>query len=144
MNQASPQFTRDEPHFVSRSHDERLPKVVIHFEVQPGATLSWRVDAHAELSVQPSIQSGVQTGTQRGMRGDHVWLTRVASPYDHWLQPGQPLQLRRGERVWVSTDANVAARLSLTTYPSARRSIVGRWLERLSLLNPDIYAPHSR
>ncbi len=128
MNQASPQLTDQTSHCMSRQPGEQLPKVVIHFEVQPGATLSWRVEANAELQVQR----------------ERVWVTRVTSPYDYWLQPGLSLQLRRGERIWISTDANIAARLSLTAYPSARRGIVGRWLERLSLLNPDVYAPHSR
>jgi hypothetical protein len=134
MNQASPQFT-DPVSDVSTpevslagASAERLPKVVIHFEVQPGATLSWRVETHCELCV----------------KGARVWLTRAASPYDYWLQPGYPMQLQRGERVWISTDGNVAARLSLTTYPHKRRGMLYRWLERLSLLNPDVYAPHSR
>jgi hypothetical protein len=128
MDQPSPQFDQHVPHSLSRPCDEKLPKVSLHFEVQPGATLSWRIEANGELCV---------------LR-ERVWLTRAASPYDHWLQPGQPLQLKRGERVWVSTDGEIAARLVLTTYPHARRGIVGRWLTRLSVLNPDIYAPHSR
>jgi hypothetical protein len=132
MNQASPQFTdpvSDVPTpEVSSACAERWPRVVMHFEVQPGATLSWRIDAHCELSVN----------------SERVWLTRVTSPYDYWLQPGYSIQLRRGERVWVSTDGNVAARLSLTTYPGKRRGAIYRWLERLSMLSPDIYAPNSR
>jgi hypothetical protein len=128
MDHTSPQFEQSMPHSLSRPCDERLPKFSLHFEVQPGATLSWRVEANGELSV---------------LR-ERVWLTRATSPYDHWLQPGQPLQLQRGERVWVSTDGKHAARLVLTTYPHARRGIVSRWLARLSMFNPDIYAPDSR
>jgi hypothetical protein len=128
MDQASPQFDQHVPHSLSRPCEERLPKVSLHFEVQPGATLSWRVESNGELSV---------------LR-ERVWLTRAASPYDYWLQPGQPLQLQRGERVWVSTDGNLAARLVLTSYPHARRGLISRWLMRLSLLNPDIHAPRSR
>jgi Protein of unknown function (DUF2917) len=129
MKQPSPQFAEHTSlHGSARPCDDRLPKVAIHFEVQPGATLTWRVEANAELAVQR----------------ERVWLTRESSPYDHWLQPGQPLQLQRGERVWISTDSKLAARVVLATYPHARRGIVSRWLERLSILNPDIYAPHSR
>jgi hypothetical protein len=132
MNQASPQFTDSVSDVstpdVSPPCAERLPRVVMHFEVQPGATLSWRVDAHCELCVN----------------SERVWVTRVASPYDYWLQPGNSIQLRRGERVWVSTDGRVAARLSLTTWPRTRRGVLFRWLARLSLLIPDIYAPNSR
>ncbi|CAB3768832.1 DUF2917 domain-containing protein [Paraburkholderia solisilvae] len=132
MNQASPQFTDPvsdvSPSGVSHACAGTLPRVVVHFEVQPGATLSWRVDAHCELSVN----------------SERVWLTRIGSPYDYWLQPGYPIQLRRGERVWVSTDGHLAARLALTTYPRKRRGKFYRWLERLSLLNPDLHAPPSR
>jgi hypothetical protein len=132
MNQASPQFTDPlsdvSPPEVSSPCVERLPRVVMHFEVQPGATLSWRVEEHCELNVN----------------SERVWLTRASSPYDYWLQPGYSIQLRRGERVWVSTDGKLAARLSLVTYPRKRRGVFYRWLERLSRLNPDIYAPNSR
>jgi hypothetical protein len=132
MNQASPQLTDPvsdvSTHDVSPPCAERLPRVVVHFEVQPGATLSWRVDAHCELNVN----------------SERVWLTRVTSPYDYWLPPGHSIQLQRGERVWISTDGKVAARLSLVTYPRKRRGVIYRWLGRLSLLAPDIYAPDSR
>jgi DUF2917 family protein len=132
LNQASPQFTDPvsdvSPPDVSLACAERLPRVVVHFEVQPGATLSWRVEAHSELHVQSA----------------RVWLTRAESPYDYWLQPGYPIQLRRGERVWVSTDGHVAARVSLTTYPRKRRGLLFRLLERLSLLSPEVIAPNSR
>ena len=127
MNDACPQFLDDEPLGLSPPHDERLPKVDVHFEVQPGATLSWRVESNAELSVQRA----------------RVWLTRVASPYDFWLQPGHSLQLHRGERVWVSADGNVAARLTLTSHPQARRGWVSRWLQRLAWLSLEVHAPRS-
>ncbi|MFC0401197.1 DUF2917 domain-containing protein [Paraburkholderia rhizosphaerae] len=132
MNQASPQFTDPVSDVVTSEVSlicaERLPRVVVHFEVQPGATLSWRVDAHCELNV----------------KSERVWLTRAESPYDYWVQPGYPIQLRRGERVWISTDGHVAARLLLTTYPRKQRGWLFRWFERLSLLSLDIHAPNSR
>ncbi|GJH36434.1 DUF2917 domain-containing protein [Paraburkholderia hospita] len=128
MDKACQQFTDDESLCFPRSHKERLPRVVIHFEVQPGATMSWRVDANTELLVQ----------------GARVWLTRAASPYDHWLQIGETFRLHRGERVWISADGNVAARLSLTTHPVRVQGRLARLLERCSSLGADIFAPRSR
>jgi hypothetical protein len=128
MDKACQQFTDDDSLSLTQSHDERLPRVVVHFAVQPGATLSWRVDANAELHVQ----------------GARVWLTRACSPYDHWLQSGDTFRLQRGERVWVSTDGETAARLSLTTLPAKARGLLTRLIDRCSSLGADIFAPHSR
>ncbi|RDK03173.1 DUF2917 domain-containing protein [Paraburkholderia lacunae] len=119
MDQASPQCMDDDSSQYAYQQDERLPKVVVHFSVMPGATLTWRVDADSALSVQSS----------------RVWLTRVNSPYDHWLQPGNEFRLQRGERVWLSTDGEIAAHVSLTSALPARRGLVGRWLARLAWLN---------
>ncbi|WP_241018987.1 DUF2917 domain-containing protein [Paraburkholderia sp. Tr-20389] len=128
MDKACQQFTDDESLCFSRPQEERLPRVVIHFAVQPGATMSWRVEANTELLVQ----------------GARVWLTRAASPYDHWLQIGETFRLHRGERVWVSADGDVPARLSLTTHPVKSSGMLVRLLERCSSLGADIFAPRSR
>lgn len=73
MDQASPQSMNDDaPLFADR--DERLPKVVVHFLVTPGATLTWSVKMDSTLDV----------------KGARLWLTRISSPYDYWIVPGQP------------------------------------------------------
>jgi hypothetical protein len=122
MDQASPQcidresslaaYRHDEP------HDERVPRMVIHFPVMPGPTLTWRVEADCTLAV----------------RDARVWLTRISSPYDHWLSPGDEFRLQRGERVWLSTDAERAAQVSLTTALPARRGMLAAWLARFASL----------
>ncbi len=127
MDKACQQFTDDESLCFSRPQQERLPRVVVQFEVQPGATMSWRVEANTELLVQ----------------GARIWLTRAASPYDHWLQIGETFRLQRGERVWVSADGRTPARLSLTMHPIAARSLLARLLERCASLGADIFAPRS-
>jgi hypothetical protein len=128
MNKACPQFTDDESLKLTRQHDERLPSVVIHFAVQPGSTMSWRVETDTELFVQ----------------GARIWLTRAASPYDHWLQIGDTFRLQRGERVWASVDGHHAARLSLTMHPAKSRGVIGRLIERCAALGADIFAPSTR
>jgi hypothetical protein len=120
LNQASPQFSDPVSHVatpeVSPADADRLPRVVIHFEVKPGPPLSLKVGAHCELNVH----------------SERVWLTRVGYPYDYWLQPDHSIRLQRGERIWVSADGNVAAHLSMTSYPRKRRGLLLRWLGCLS------------
>jgi hypothetical protein len=116
MDQASPQCMDDDSSLVPYQHDERQPKIVVHFSVMPGATLTWRVEAHSTLAVQ----------------GERIWLTRISSPYDHWLAPGAEIRLQRGERVWLSTDGFHAARISLTSTLPERRGWIARCLGRLA------------
>jgi hypothetical protein len=104
------------------------PEMIIRFVVQPGHTASWRVRSDSELRV----------GTAR------VWVTRVFSPYDYWLQTGDVLRVTRGERIWLSTDANIAAEISLTSaYAVARRPLF-KWIERLRDGLADISVLRSR
>ena len=126
MDQASPQCMDDDSSRSAWRHNEGLPKVVLHFSVAQGATLTWRVDADSTLSVQ----------------GARVWLTRVNSPYDHWLEPGNEFRLRRGERVWLSTDSERGARASLSCALPAKRGFVRRWLGWLAGLG--LEAPAAR
>jgi hypothetical protein len=82
------------------------PQMVIHVPVVPAQTVSWRLAADAELQVTEAL----------------VWVTRLFSPYDYWLQPGDVLRLTRGERIWVTTDAQGGARITLTSaYVPTRR-----------------------
>jgi hypothetical protein len=114
MDQASPQCIDDDSSFVAyqaEQTEERLPTIVVHVAVMPGATLSWRIHANSTLTV----------------RGARLWLTRISSPYDHWLTPGAEIRLQRGERVWLSTDGDEPARVSLTSPLPARRGLSGRW-----------------
>ncbi len=125
MDQASPQCMDHDSSLVAYQQDESLPKVVVHFSVMPGATLTWRVEADSTLTVQ----------------GERLWLTRVSSPYDHWLAPGGTFQLQRGKRVWLSTDGERAARVSLTYALPAKGGVLKRWLGRLAWLSLGPLAP---
>ena len=125
MDQASPQCMDGDSSLAARQQDERLPRVVVHFPVMPGATLTWRVEANCTLAVQ----------------GARVWLTRISLPYDHWLRPGDELRLQRGERVWISTDGEATARVALTSALPASRGIVARWLGRLAWLSLGALVP---
>lgn len=83
------------------------PVMVIRLTVRSGQAMSWRIGGDSELRV----------GNTR------VWVTRLFSPYDHWLQSGDVLRLKRGERIWLSVDGDVAAHVSLTSaYPLKRHA----------------------
>lgn len=118
MDQASPQCMEDDAHRYAYYQDERLPKVVVHFPVVPGATLTWRVEADSTLTV----------------KGARHWLTRISSPYDHWIAPGQTFTLQRGERIWLSADGERTAHVSLSSALPAK-GILARWLGRLAGLS---------
>lgn len=119
-----PAFSRDD----ARQHDELLPQVVVLLAISPGATLSWRLTADTQLRV-----SGAQ-----------IWLTRVRSPYDHWLAPGNELRLLRGERIWVTVEGDRPARLALTSALPRQRGWLGRCLARWASLDFDVFAPRLR
>jgi hypothetical protein len=69
---------------------------------------------------------------------------RIFSPYDYWPQTSDVLRLTRGERIWLSTDANIAAEISLTSaYAVARRPLFNR-IERLRNYFADISRLRSR
>ncbi|OAJ53018.1 hypothetical protein A6V36_11640 [Paraburkholderia ginsengiterrae] len=125
MDQASPQCMDSDSSLVAYQQDESLPKVVVHFSVMPGATLTWRVEADSTLTVQ----------------GERLWLTRISSPYDYWLAPGGTFRLQRGERVWLSTDGERAARVSLTCALPTKGGVFRRWLGKLVWLRMGPLAP---
>ena len=104
------------------------PEMVIRFAVVPGQTVSWRVLADSELRV----------GNAR------VWVTRIFSPYDYWLQPGDVLRLTRRERIWLSTDADMPAEVALVSAYAAARRPLFKWVERLSNYFADISLLRSR
>lgn len=128
MEEVSPQYPEPAPYERYDWHDERLPEVVVHFMLSPGATHSWRVACDARMNVHDA----------------RVWLTRAQSPYDHWLTPGAQLQLTRGERIWMSTDGDGAARVSVRSKLPAVRHPLRRLLCRLLRINTEIVAPVSR
>ncbi|MEX3977588.1 DUF2917 domain-containing protein [Paraburkholderia sp. EG287A] len=96
--------------------DDPLPVQSVHFAVPPMRTITWRVNASATLRVQVA----------------QVWVTRARSPYDHWLQPGETLRLERGERIWLSTEAALPARVSITSAWQPPFAGVRRGMERLA------------
>ena len=52
------------------------------------------------------------------------------SPYDYCVQPGDVIRLRRDERIWLSTDTNVAAEIYLTSAYVERHGMIFGWLAR--------------
>ena len=92
------------------------PTLSICFAVEPNRTVAWRITSDATLRVY----------------GERVWLTRAHSLDDHWLGPGDTIRVARGERIWLSSDGERAARVTLTSAWSRRRVAALAWFERLA------------
>ncbi|WP_233799583.1 DUF2917 domain-containing protein [Paraburkholderia sp. HP33-1] len=118
MDEASQQFVS--PQLSKRKSYEPigLPRIAIHLAVPVGTTITWRARADSEVRVCES----------------RIWLTRVGSPYDYWMQPGDILRLKHGERIWISADGDMPTEVSITTEYAVRRDIVYRWIVRLKVL----------
>ncbi|WP_084170198.1 DUF2917 domain-containing protein [Paraburkholderia ferrariae] len=97
-------------------HDAPLPAQSLHFAVPQGQTFTWRLAADSLLRVY----------------GAQIWVTRARSPYDHWLNPGDTLRLTRGERIWLSTETDTPARVTLTSEWRPRSALLRRAFLRLA------------
>ena len=103
------------------------PRMVIHLGLVPGQTVSWRMIADAEICAH----------------GSPVWLTRIVSPYDHWMQPGQVVRVVRGERIWLCPDGDAPAEVTLTSVYAERRRPLSRWAARWLGLVFDLLSPRT-
>jgi hypothetical protein len=101
-------------------HDAPLPALLpaqsLHFAVPHGQTFTWRLAADSLLRVY----------------GAQIWVTRARSPYDHWLNPGETLRLARGERIWLSTETDTPARVTLTSAWRPRSALLRSAFLRLA------------
>jgi len=93
--------------------DDAMPTLSIRFAVDPHCTVTWKITSDSTLRVCR----------------ERVWLTRARSPYDHWLGPGDTLRLARGERIWLSSDGEGPAHVTLTSAWSRRRTVALAWIE---------------
>jgi len=94
-------------------NDDAMPTLSIRFAVPPRTTVTWKITSDSVLRVCR----------------ERIWLTRTRSPYDHWLGPGDTIGLARGERIWLSSDAESPAQVTLTSAWSRRRTIALAWIE---------------
>lgn len=117
MDQASQLFVSSDLDRQATRNVFQMPCMVLHFAVAPGATFAWRAPNHAEIRSLDEL----------------VWLTRARNAGDYWIGPGQVVRVRRGERIWISTDGPQGAEVSITMrYPKATRGWLARCCERVS------------
>lgn len=88
----------------------------IAFEVQPGETVPLRVSRGVALTID----------------GERVWITRSADEHDYWIAPGESLVLRPGELMWLSTDGDQPAQVTVTLRPGSLQRVASWWARMLS------------
>lgn len=118
MTESTPQFDcRVLP--LGRSFDATSTwMIVLHATLAPASAMSWRMTVDTELRAQNAP----------------VWLTRAGHLDDYWLRPGDVIRLSRGERVWLSSEGESAAHVTLTSEWRERRPLLWRWLRRVQAL----------
>ncbi|TKC89540.1 DUF2917 domain-containing protein [Trinickia terrae] len=84
----------------------------ITFEIQPGETVPMMVTKSTRLTVQ----------------GTAMWVTRSNDTEDYWLEPGDCLRLRRGERLWLSAEGGRPATVAFWVAPRRQDG----WLDSLA------------
>jgi len=92
--------------------NDAMPTLSIRFAVHPHTTVTWKISSDSTLRVSR----------------ERIWLTRARSPYDHWLGPGDTIGLARGERIWLSSDAQEPVEVTLTSAWSRRRTVALAWI----------------
>jgi Protein of unknown function (DUF2917) len=122
MQHASPQFDCSQlsgDHAAAR--ETHAPRMVIHLSLVPQQTVSWRVVSDCEVRAH----------------GSRVWLTRIFSPHDYWMQAGDVIRIARGERIWLSADGDRPVEVTLTSEYVGRRRLLRRrslrWLDGLRI-----------
>ena len=101
-------------HHARSQGETQTSKVVTHLVLAPRQTLSWRVTADSDIQAH----------------SPHVWLTRLFSPYDYWMKPGDVTHISRGERIWLRTHGELTADVTLTSDYAERRNVFIRWVGR--------------
>ncbi|MEX3784821.1 DUF2917 domain-containing protein [Paraburkholderia sp. BR14374] len=87
----------------------------IAYEIRAGDTLPLKVARSTKLIV----------------RGGAVWVTRSDDTKDYWLQPGQTLHLRRGERLWLSAEGATFAKVTFSV-PTRCDKRALNWFARIA------------
>jgi hypothetical protein len=113
---------------VAAGGDEHATTVVVHIAIPRGTLRTWRIHADATLHVQ----------------GARIWVTRICSPYDFWVQPHGELRLRRGERIWISVDGDCTAHVSLTSPITQTNRMWSKWTGWLADIAFDLFTPRPR
>jgi len=81
-------------------------------EISSDVTFEVRTEEVASIRVAHSTRVTVRCGT--------VWVTRSDDVEDYWLEPGQTLRLRRGERLWIGAEGDRPAWVAFALPASLR------------------------
>jgi Protein of unknown function (DUF2917) len=114
MSEKSSQFDCSEMSAGHSLDDGPALRAVIYVTLAPKGVAAWRMRTHTELRAHSS----------------EVWLTREGHLDDYWLRSGDVVLLKRGERIWLSTDGDAAQITFACQYINPRRGL-RRWLGRV-------------
>jgi hypothetical protein len=84
-----------------------------------------------EVSAGETVPLRVTNSTRLTVHGGSVWVTRSNDVEDYWLEPGKTLRLRRGERLWVSTERGAQAQLVFFVPKRANERAIN-WFARIT------------
>jgi hypothetical protein len=128
MHDASQKSGRSFLFYDHSTGEKHSPRMVIHLSLVSRQTVSWRVTVDCEIRAC----------------GERVWLTRMFSPYNYWLQAGDVIRGERGERIWLSPDGERPAEVTLSSDYVERRRMFDRWPLRWLERAFDILSPVAR
>ncbi|MGF6791822.1 DUF2917 domain-containing protein [Paraburkholderia sp. 35.1] len=83
-----------------------------------------------EICTGDTLPLKVARSTKLRVHGGAVWVTRSDDTKDYWLQPGQTLHLRRGERLWLSAEGATFAKVTFSV-PTRCDERALNWLARI-------------
>ena len=71
-----------------------------------------------EIPSGETVPMKVQRSTRLTIYCGPVWATRSNDVDDYFLEPGETLHLRRGERLWLSAEGGQGARVAFLVSPT--------------------------
>lgn len=61
---------------------------------------------HYELDPGVCVAHRNRSGSRIAVAAGTLWLTLEGEAVDHWLRPGDNLEVAPGQRIWLSTEAD--------------------------------------
>ena len=82
-----------------------------------------------KMQINPVVTTVLQVGCSHTLAVEKgcIWVTRSGDAHDYWLRAGETLALTRGERLWVSVEGELPARVSFVRRTGCEERLI-RWI----------------